>query len=145
MGAKRQGFPPLGPRIPLKGAPGLSPQNDQQEHPSLLVPEEERTALENEAADLPHLSLNSRQLCDLELLLNGAFAPLQGYANRKDYDCVLETMRLENGALWPIPIVLDVSENMGNRFEKRARIALRDATWNAPRSSGRGRRLAGRP
>ena len=108
----------------------MSPKNDHRNHPSLLVPEEERTALENEAADLPHLSLNSRQLCDLELLLNGAFAPLQGYANRKDYDCVLETMRLENGALWPIPIVLDVSENMGNRFEKRARLALRDATWN---------------
>ncbi len=37
-------------------------------------------------------------------------------------------MRLENGALWPIPIVLDVSENMGNRLEKRPRLALRDAT-----------------
>ena len=106
----------------------MSPKNDQQEYPPLLVPEEEREALENEAADLPHLSLNTRQLCDLELLLSGAFAPLQGYANRKDYDCVLETMRLENGALWPIPIVLDVSESVGNRFEKRARLALRDAT-----------------
>ena len=104
----------------------MSSQNDQQEHPPLLLPEEERAALENEAFDLPQLSLNTRQLCDLELLLNGAFAPLRGYLNQKDYDCVLETMRLENGALWPIPIALDVTENMGNRFEKRARLALRD-------------------
>ena len=106
----------------------MSPEDDSPACRPLLVSGAERADLEDEAAGLPHLSLNSRQLCDLELLLNGAFAPLQGYANRKDYDCVLETMRLENGALWPIPIVLDVSENMGNRFEKRARLALRDAT-----------------
>ena len=105
----------------------MSPQNDPQEHPHLLVPEEERTALEREAADLPHLSLNARQLCDLELLLNGGFAPLQGYSSRKDYDCVLETMRLENGALWPIPIVLDLSEKEAKGIEKRPRLALRDA------------------
>ena len=104
----------------------MSPQNDPQEHPSLLVPEEERAALEREAADLPHLSLNTRQLCDLELLLNGGFAPLPGYSSRKDYDCVLETMRLESGALWPIPIVLDVSEKEAHRIEKRPRLALRD-------------------
>ncbi len=104
----------------------MSPENDHRNHPSLLVPQEERTALENEAVDLPQISLNTRQLCDLELLLNGAFAPLQGYLNRKDYDCVLETMRLENGALWPIPIVLDVSESVGNKLEERPRIALRD-------------------
>ena len=104
----------------------MSPQNDRQAHPSLLVPEEERAALEREAADLPHLSLNARQLCDLELLLNGGFAPLSGYLCRKDYDCVLESMRLENGALWPIPIALDVSEKVANDIEKSPRIALRD-------------------
>ena len=74
----------------------MSPQNDSQEYPHLLVPEEERAALEREAADLPHLSLNARQLCDLELLLNGGFAPLQGYLSQKDYECVLETMRLRH-------------------------------------------------
>ena len=104
----------------------MSPQNDPQEHPPLLVPEEERAALEREAADLPHLSLSARQLCDLELLLNGGFAPLQGYLTRDDYDCVLESMRLESGALWPVPIVLDVSGNVANGIEKRPRLALLD-------------------
>ncbi|MCY3822346.1 MAG: sulfate adenylyltransferase [Nitrospinae bacterium] len=104
----------------------MPPQNDPQEHPHLLVPEEERAALEREAANLPHLSLNARQLCELELLLNGGFAPLRGYSNRKDYDCVLESMRLENGALWPIPVALDVSGKEANGIEKRPRLALRD-------------------
>ena len=35
-------------------------------------------------------------------------------------------MRLENGALWPIPIALDVSEKVANDIEKSPRIALRD-------------------
>ena len=104
----------------------MSPQNDPQAHPHLLVPGEERAALEREAADLPRLPLNARQLCDLELLLNGGFAPLRGFLNRNDYDCVLESMRLESGALWPVPITLDVSENVANGIEKHARLALLD-------------------
>ena len=31
--------------------------------------------------------------------------------NKKDYDSVLDKMRLSNGKLWPIPITLDISEN----------------------------------
>jgi sulfate adenylyltransferase len=52
--------------------------------------------------------LNSRQLCDLEMLLNGGFAPLKGFMNEADYLSVVTDMRLENGRVWPMPIVLDV-------------------------------------
>ena len=47
--------------------------------------------------------LNARQLCDLELLLNGAFAPLNEYMNSKDYLSVCDNCTLDNGELWPIP------------------------------------------
>jgi sulfate adenylyltransferase len=50
--------------------------------------------------------LNKRQLCDLELLLNGGFAPLEGFMNEKDYRSCLENMTLTNGSVWTIPIVL---------------------------------------
>ena len=50
--------------------------------------------------------LNKRQLCDLELLLNGGFAPLEGFMNEKDYRSCLENMTLTNGSIWTIPIVL---------------------------------------
>lgn len=39
-----------------------------------------------EAATLPSLVLSDRQLCDLELLLNGGFSPLEGFLNQKDYE-----------------------------------------------------------
>ena len=42
-----------------------------------------------------------RQLCDIELILNGAFSPLTGFLNQKDYDCVCKDMRLVSGVFWP--------------------------------------------
>lgn len=60
--------------------------------------------------DLPTLTLTQRQLCDLEMLLHGGFAPLTGFLNQDDYNRVLSEMRLSSGALWPMPIMLDVSE-----------------------------------
>ena len=57
--------------------------------------------------------LTARQRCDLELLLTGAFAPLEGYLDAADWQSVLQDMRLGNGTLWPIPVVLDVSEALG--------------------------------
>jgi len=57
---------------------------------------------------LPKIFLTNRQLCDLELILNGGFSPLLGFLNEKDYLSVLSKLRLSNGVLWPIPVVLDV-------------------------------------
>lgn len=63
----------------------------------------------SESTSLPSLTLNDRQLCDLELLLNGGFSPLDGFLNQKDYEAVVGEMRLQNGFLWTMPITLDVS------------------------------------
>lgn len=64
---------------------------------------------------LPKIFLTNRQLCDLELILNGGFAPLSGFLNETDYLCVVHDMHLSNGALWPIPVVLDVEGIEGFR------------------------------
>lgn len=56
------------------------------------------------------MDLSARQVCDLELLMNGGFAPLKGFLTEADYDGVAETMRLADGSLWPMPITLDVTE-----------------------------------
>ncbi|KAJ3260971.1 Sulfate adenylyltransferase [Boothiomyces macroporosus] len=62
------------------------------------------------AAELPSLTLNERQVCDLELILNGGFSPLEGFMNQQDYEGVLFNLRLQNGLLWSMPITLDVNQ-----------------------------------
>ena len=39
-----------------------------------------QTELADEAETLPAIVLSERQLCDLELILNGGFSPLEGKA-----------------------------------------------------------------
>jgi sulfate adenylyltransferase len=96
-------------------------------NPSLLVPATDLGCLKESAAALPSWDLTERQLCDLELLLTGAFAPLAGYHSRAAYESVLREMRLADGTLWPLPVVLDVSEAFAAQVEPGASIALRDA------------------
>ena len=95
---------------------------------SSLSFEELTEVLNKEAIKLSSLTLNERQLCDLELILNGGFNPLNSFLNKKDYNSVLENMRLSSGELWPIPINLDVSKDTidNNNLKKNTRISLRD-------------------
>jgi sulfate adenylyltransferase len=54
------------------------------------------------------LTLDARALADLRLLLDGAYAPLDGFLGSADYERVVEDVRLADGSLWPLPIVLAV-------------------------------------
>jgi sulfate adenylyltransferase len=70
--------------------------------------------------------LTDRQICDIELLLNGAFSPLEGFLTQADYEGVVKDMRLPSGVLWPMPITLDVSEEFAQQAKVGETIALRD-------------------
>ncbi|MBC9867707.1 MAG: bifunctional sulfate adenylyltransferase/adenylylsulfate kinase [Opitutae bacterium] len=78
------------------------------------------------ALDFKSWDLTDRQLCDIELILNGAFSPLEGFLNRDDYQSVLGEMRLQSGLLWPIPINLDVTEEFADSLSSGEHVALRD-------------------
>jgi sulfate adenylyltransferase len=78
------------------------------------------------AQDYVSWDLTPRQICDIELLLNGGFSPLEGFLGKADYDSVVETMRLTDGTLWPIPVNLDVSEKFADTISEGDHIALRD-------------------
>ncbi|MEM8572981.1 MAG: adenylyltransferase, partial [Pseudomonadota bacterium] len=93
----------------------------------LYVSYDSAQKLKLEAAELPSWDLTPRQVCDLELLMNGGFAPLKGFLDEEDYTSVVETMRLKDGTLWPMPITLDVSQAFADSVEPGQDIALRDA------------------
>ena len=91
----------------------------------LLVSDDRAAELKNEAVHLPSWDLTFRQIWDAELLLSGAFSPLQGFLNKADYGSVLDNTRLANSALWPIPIMLDVTRDVADTLEEGSRVALR--------------------
>ena len=93
---------------------------------NLYLPADAAAAEKQAAREYPSWDLSERQLCDIELLLNGAFSPLEGFLNQEDYDSVVKNMRLSSGVLWPIPITLDVSEDFASGISSGDKLALRD-------------------
>lgn len=94
----------------------------------LLAVREELVERTVYASSLPYVQVSARVVCDLELMAVGAFSPLRGFMNAADFQSVLETMRLADGALFPIPITLPVEP--GSHLELGGEIALRDSRNN---------------
>ncbi len=90
----------------------------------LIASSERASELDAESRSMPKWVLTPRQLCDIEQLLTGAFSPLKGFMNRADYEGVRDEMRLTNGTLWPMPIVLDVPAEFADTLSRDDRIAL---------------------
>ncbi|WP_448383186.1 bifunctional sulfate adenylyltransferase/adenylylsulfate kinase [Desulfosoma sp.] len=94
---------------------------------NLVVDEVRARVLRDLSRGIPSLSLNARQMADLELILNGAFSPLRGFMTSADYESVLDRMQLQNGTLWPLPVCLDVAEADARSLDAGQSVALRDA------------------
>jgi sulfate adenylyltransferase len=92
----------------------------------IVVNEEEAVELKAQSREWPSWDLTDRQMCDIELLLNGGFSPLRGFMTREDYDSVCDGMRLGDGTLWPLPITLDVEREMADELDIGQTLALRD-------------------
>ena len=93
---------------------------------NLLVNDDQQVLLKKLSSSMPDVILNDRQICDFELLTTGVFSPLNGFMKQIDYESVLDRMRLESGELWPIPICLDIPENIATTLETGQSVTLRD-------------------
>ena len=79
-----------------------------------------------EANKYKNWTLTDRQICDLELIIDGSFNPLTGFLNEQDYNNVVDNMQLSNGSIWPIPIILDVDDKFIEIINNDSSITLRD-------------------
>jgi sulfate adenylyltransferase len=93
---------------------------------NLMADADRGAELQESSSTWPSWDLTPRQLCDLELLLNGGFSPLRGFMGRADYESVCDTMRLANGLIWPMPITLDFPEKFARELKPGIMVALRD-------------------
>jgi sulfate adenylyltransferase len=93
---------------------------------NLIVDQHRASALRAASGHWPSWDLSAPQLCDLELLVTGAFSPLTGFMTRADYEPVRDTMRLADGTLWPIPVALDIPADLARSLKNGGPLALRD-------------------
>jgi sulfate adenylyltransferase len=122
------GCPGDGRSKPEKGRKGEKTMPIQP-HGGTLVDRFEPDLSDREVAEriagLEVLDLGPVEASDLELIAHGGFSPLTGYMGRRDYESVLETMRLESGLPWSIPVTLSVTAETGRRLREGTRAALR--------------------
>ena len=74
------------------------------------------------------ISLNKRQECDFELIVNQGFNPLKGFLQRNDYEEVVQNMRLKSGELWSMPITLTISEEQACKLKEEEFVLLENET-----------------
>src|SRR3972149_7884264 len=91
---------------------------------NLLAKGSAAEALAQEAANLPKIVVNPRELSDLEMLTVGALSPLTGFQGERDYHSVLETMHLQDGLAWAIPVTLSLDEDEVKRIGGAEAVAL---------------------
>ena len=85
---------------------------------------EERDRLLQRAHALPQIPVDLWTISDLELIGIGAYSPLTGFMEERDYRSVLERMRLEDGTVWSIPITLAVDESVAEQLKPGTEAAL---------------------
>jgi sulfate adenylyltransferase len=89
-----------------------------------LVLAEQRQDLLKRAASLKQIHVNSWTISDLDLIGVGAFSPLVGFLDEKNYTSVVETMRLTNGTVWSIPVTLSIEPEVAATISIGEQVAL---------------------
>jgi sulfate adenylyltransferase len=86
---------------------------------------ESRTQIAEKAESFFSIKLDSWSLSDLVLISTGAFSPLKGFMNQKDYLQVLKEMRLSSGDIWSLPINLSISKEIKDQVSIGQAVSLR--------------------
>ncbi|MBI2573130.1 sulfate adenylyltransferase [Candidatus Woesearchaeota archaeon] len=75
-------------------------------------------------AALPKVHLDINKQMDVDQIAVGTYSPIEGFMDKADFESVLSTMRLANGTVWPLPIILDVSVDQAHYLNVGSDVAL---------------------
>ena len=91
-----------------------------------VVTDEHEKQIRSEIAETPTIHLDTAGYQDLINISNGRYSPLTGFMSQNDFLKVVHDMSLEDGTVWPLPIVLDVDSNKAADLELTEKVGLRN-------------------
>ncbi len=81
-------------------------------------------AIEDKASGLPRITLNAREIADIEMIAVGAMSPLEGFMGQEDYEGVVSRMHLARGLAWTIPVTLSARAEQAAGIREGGAVAL---------------------
>ena len=139
---EERGYVPRGSSKPAAAAVDAMRQEESSRTPGPSVPhggslvnrelqgEPLKSAVAH-ARDLTRVTLDERELSDLEMIGVGALSPLTGFMRRLDYETVVESMRLSDGSIWAMPVTKAVSAEEAASLKEGQEVALVDESGEA--------------
>jgi sulfate adenylyltransferase len=82
-----------------------------------IATEDEKKEWLKRSKELKSISVTYFDLSELENIATGLFSPLEGFMTKEEYDSVLNNMRLSNGTVWSIPIILSVKKEIADELK----------------------------
>ncbi len=76
--------------------------------------------------EFKRLILDKEQVKDVKNIGRGVYSPLIGFLRKEDFQSVVSHIRLSDGPVWPIPIVLDITKIDYQGIKKERDILLVD-------------------
>ena len=92
-----------------------------------IVTGKKKEEMLSRAKEMTSLPLSTRELTEAENIAIGLYSPIEGFMTERDYCNVVENMRLEDGTVWTIPIVLGVDSDKAEELKEGQEIALTDS------------------
>ena len=89
-----------------------------------IVKGDKSRQLKEKATEMPALELDFDELTAVDNIATGLFSPLEGFMGKEDYNSVVEDMRLADGTVWSIPVVLGVSQAKASKLKEGEDVAL---------------------
>ncbi|WP_426962137.1 sulfate adenylyltransferase [Haloparvum alkalitolerans] len=80
----------------------------------------------DDIGSLPRIQLDERLFQDAMNIANGRYSPLKGFMSSDDFLKVVHDRTLEDGTVWPLPVVIDVDADLAAELEPDERAALVD-------------------
>lgn len=90
----------------------------------------QREKVLGEIEEYPSIVVSDDRIMDVELIATGGYTPIEGFLTERDFNEVLENMRLANGSPWAIPIVLPADKKTADGLKEGDDVALLDNDKN---------------